>query len=356
MTAHAAITPGSSLSVTSSTECDRAEWDRFIRGHPEGTFFQLPGWGQAAKRAYGYETYYLIARRDGTLTGILPLTYARTPLLGASLISTAFSVGGGPLATDAETLQALLGEAMRIGEEKKVRYIECRSDFEADGWLGKSGSHAAFETPLLENDEDALAAIPRKRRAEIRKAIDAAEKGDLSIRHDGEPDLFYRLYAKSLHRLGTPVFPKRFLYALLDAFRKETEISVVEHQGEPVAALLSFYFKDRVLPYYIGATAKAREARAFDYIYWALMRRAAEKGYKQFDFGRSKTGGGAYAYKKLWGIEPKPLAYRIKLVGDDALPDINAANPKFAFFSKAWPRLPGFAANRLGPLLAPNFP
>jgi hypothetical protein len=86
------------------------------------------------------------------------------------------------------------------------------------------------------------------------------------------------------------------------------------------------------------------------------MRRASEKGCTKFDFGRSKIDSGAYDYKKLWGIEPKPLTYRIKLVGDDALPDINADNPKFALFSKAWPHLPAFAANRLGPLLAPNFP
>ncbi|WP_375207170.1 FemAB family XrtA/PEP-CTERM system-associated protein [Hyphococcus sp.] len=356
MTAHAPITPGASLSISSSTECDGAEWDRFIRAHPDGTFFQLPGWGQAAKRAYGYETYYLTASKNGMLTGVLLLTYARTPLLGASLISTAFSVGGGPLATDVETLQALLDEAMRIGEEKKVRYIECRSDFEADGWLGKSGAHAAFETPLLQKEEDALAAIPRKRRAEIRKAMDAANQGELKIRHDGEPDLFYRLYAKSLHRLGTPVFPQQFLHSLCDVFATNMEISIVEHRDEPVAALLSFYFKDRVLPYYIGATAKAREARAFDYIYWVVMRRAVEKGCAHFDFGRSKIGSGAYAYKKLWGIEPRPLSYRVKLIGADAMPDVNAKNPKFALFAKLWPHLPLPAANRIGPLLAPNFP
>ncbi len=356
MTAHAAITPGAPLSVTSETKCDADEWDSFVRRHEAGTFFHLSGWGKAAKAAYGYDTYYIAARRNGALAGVLPLVHATTPLLGASLVSTAFSVGGGPLVLDEAARQALLNEASRLGAEKNVRYVECRSDFEAEGWLAKTGTHVAFETNLIDDERQALAAIPRKRRAEIRKAVDAAEKGELSIRHNGEPDLFHRLYARSLHRLGTPVFSKRFLDALLDAFHNETEISIVEHCGEPVAALVSFYFKDAVLPYYVGASDQARETRAFDYLYWAVMRRAAQKGCTTFDFGRSKIGSGAYAYKKLWGIEATPLAYRIKLVGDDALPDINANNPKFALFSKAWPHLPGFAANRLGPLLAPNFP
>ncbi|MFC2952102.1 FemAB family XrtA/PEP-CTERM system-associated protein [Marinicaulis aureus] len=356
MNAPLSITPGSPLSVTVETQCDAAEWDEFVSAQPHGTFFHLSGWGRAVKAAYGYETFYITARREGRLAGVLPLTMARTPLLGASLISTAFSVGGGPLARDGDALQALLHAANKLGEETAVRYIECRSDFEAKGWLAQSGRHAGFVTPLLKDDKEALAAIPRKRRAEIRKAIDAVNKGDLTVRHEGSPDLFYRLYAQSLHRLGTPVFPRRFLSALMDAFSTETEISVIEHHGEPVAALLSFYFKDKVLPYYVGATEKARPTRAFDFIYWSAMRRAAEKGYEYFDFGRSKIDTGAYAYKKLWGIDPHPFTYRINLISDDAPPDINVNNPKFAVFSKLWPRLPGFAANRLGPLLAPNFP
>ncbi len=356
MNAPLSIASGPPLSVTCETQCDSAEWDGFVHAHPDGTFFHLSGWGKAAKTAYGYETFYITVRREGALAGVLPLTWARTPLLGASLISTAFSVGGGPLANDDEALRALLQAAEKLGEDNAVHYIECRSDFETENWRMQSGLHAGFATELLQNEADALTAIPRKRRAEIRKAIDAAHKGDLTVHHHGAPDLFYRLYAQSLHRLGTPVFPRRFVSALMDAFSKETEIAVVEHHGEPVAALLSFYFKDTVLPYYIGAAEQARPTRAFDFIYWSVMRRAAEKGYGRFDFGRSKINTGAYAYKKLWGIEPHPLTYRIRLIRDEALPDINASNPKFAVFSKLWPRLPGFAANRIGPLLAPNFP
>ncbi|WP_375200963.1 FemAB family XrtA/PEP-CTERM system-associated protein [Hyphococcus sp.] len=350
------ITPSASLSVSCDTQCDTAEWDSYVRAERQGTFFQLSGWAKVAKTAYGYDAFYITARRNGALAGVLPLTFAKTSLLGASLISTAFSVGGGPLARDGEALQALLHAAQQLGEDNNVRYIECRSDFDADSWLKKRGLHAGFEIALVEDEAEALSAVPRKRRAEIRKAIAAANEGLLSIRHNGEPDLFYKLYATSLHRLGTPVFPRRFLSTLMDAFPTETEISVVEYRGEPVAALVSFYFKDKVLPYYIGASEKARSTRAFDCVYWAVMRRAAEKGCAVFDFGRSKVDTGAYAYKRLWGAEPRPVTYRINLIGDEALPDINANNPKFAAFSKLWPHLPGFAANRLGPLLAPNFP
>lgn len=344
------------LEIKRSAHCDRARWDGYVRAHPQGSFFHLSGWGEAARRAYGYETHYLTADRNGTLAGVLALTEARTPLLGASLVSTAFAVGGGPLADDGEAMAALLEAAAALGREKRVNYIECRSGFAAPGWREKTGLHANFDMPLAAGEAEAFAAVPRKRRADIRKALEAAQQGDLAIRHDGEPELFYRLYAQSLHRLGTPVFAKRFLDALLNEFTSQTEISIVEHLGKPAAALLSFYFKDAVLPYYVGATDEARECRAFDFLYWSVMRRAAAKGAARFDFGRSKIGDGAYHYKKLWGAEACSVSYRIKLINAPAMPDVTASNSKFAPFAKLWPHLPLGVANSLGPLLAPNFP
>ncbi len=352
----AALLSEQRLEVSCSSQCDAEVWDSFVKSQDDGSVFHLSGWGKAIKQAYQYETYYLTARRAGEIAGILALTDARTPLLGKSLVATAFSVGGGPLAHDAEALRALLDEAEKLGAELKTRYIECRSAFNAEGWNSKTGLHATFEAPIIEDESHALASIPRKRRAEIRKAIDAAGKGDLTIRHDGEPEIFYKLYAQSLHRLGTPVFAKTFIKALLEVFAAQSEISVVESHGAPIASLVSFYFKDRVLPYYVGATECARDVRAFDYLYWAVMRRAAEKGFTVFDFGRSKTDSGPYHYKRLWGIEPCPLTYQVKLIAADTMPDVNAANPKFSAFAKMWPRIPGVVANRLGPLLAPNFP
>lgn len=346
----------SPLEIKRGTSTDRGRWDGYVGAHPQGTFFHLSGWAEATRRAYGYDPHYLTAKREGNLAGVLALTEARTPLLGAALVSTAFSIGGGPLADDDEAMIALLEEAATIGREKRVNYIECRSGFTASGWREKTGLHANFEIDLIADEQQALAAIPRKRRAEIRKAMEAARRGDLFIRHDGDPALFYGLYAQSLHRLGTPVFPKRFLDVLLEEFSDETEISVVEYRGKPAAALVSFYFKDAVLPYYVGASDEARASRAFDWLYWSVMRRAARKGFMRFDFGRSKIDNGAYHYKKLWGAEPRPVSYRVKLVGAGAMPDVNAANPKFALFAKLWPRLPLGVANSLGPLLGPNFP
>ena len=347
----------SAATIDCAAAVDRRVWDAYVREHPQGSFFHLSGWGAAARSAYGYEPIYVTARRNGALAGVLALTDVASPLLGRSLVSTAFTVGGGPLADDEMVLNALLLTAEKAGRARRARYVECRSENAAvEGWAAKRGAYARFAMALPNSDAGALSAVPRKRRAEIRKALAAEASGGLSVRFDGEADVFYALYASALHMHGTPVFPKKFLHALIDMFKDDMEIAVVEHCGRPVASLVSFYFRDVVLPYYIGALHAARGLRAHDLIYWAAMRRAAARGVRVFDFGRSRIGGGAYDYKKHWGAVPEPLVYAVKLIAASAAPNVSPDNLKFALFARAWPRLPLFAANALGPVLAPNFP
>jgi FemAB-related protein (PEP-CTERM system-associated) len=337
--------------------CDRGSWNSYVNHHPYGSFFHLFEWGETIRAAYGYEPLYLAARRGGDIVGLALLIDVRSPLLGRSLVSTAFTVGGGPIGDDTQIVEALACAAAAEGAARGVDYVEFRNECpQLAGWESKDGKYASFQMPIPADEAENLSAIPRKRRAELRKAFEAEKAGDLRIRVETDVGGFYALYAKSLNALGTPIFPKRFVRELVGNFGDAVEITFVEYRGETVAALLSFYFKDAVLPYYVGAAPSARKVRAFDLIYWSQMRRAAARQTTIFDFGRSKIGSGSYDYKKHWGVEPKPLSYQYKLVAARTAPDINPNNPKFKYFVRAWKFLPLPVANILGPLLAPNFP
>ena len=96
----------------------------------------------------------------------------------------------------------------------------------------------------------------------------------------------------------------------------------------------------------------ARGLGAYDFMYWEVMRRAADRGARVFDFGRSMAGTGSFAFKKNWGFEPRFLAYEYQLAAGESVPDVNPLNPKYRAFIAAWKRLPLPIANRLGPFLA----
>lgn len=193
-----------------------------------------------------------------------------------------------------------------------------------------------------------MLAIPRKQRAMVRKGI---KNGLVSVL-DADVDRFFALYADNVHRHGTPAMPKRYFRMLLDTFGNDCEVlTVTTPDGKPLSSVLSFYFRDEVLPYYAGDDTAARDLAANDFKYWELMRRACARGLKVFDYGRSKQGTGSYAFKKNWGFEPTPLHYEYCLYKRDAIPQNNPANAKYQLMIKTWRRLPIGVANWLGPFI-----
>lgn len=331
------------------------EWTSFVYTAPQATFFHDWRWGDVAERIYGHAPLRLAAKRNGKLVGVLPLTDVKSPFFGRSLISTAFTVGGGVAARDAAAAKALSIAAIEAGRSRNVQYIELRSEAALfDDWRTKDQIYAAFSKTMPTEEDARLAAIPRKRRAEVRKALKFEAEGRLSIRFDDDIDCFYDIYARSVRDLGTPVFSRKYAAMLKSVFGEAVEIAIVEGDGTPIAALVSFYFRDRIMPYYVGAAGEARVLRAFDFLYWKVMSRACEKGAPVFDFGRSKVGTPHHDYKKLWGFEATPLAYQYAMVKARDVPDVNPNNPKFKMVSAAWKRLPVPIANRVGPILAGN--
>jgi FemAB-related protein (PEP-CTERM system-associated) len=341
----------SGIAVKPLTEADRARWDAFVTATPAGTFCHRAGWQRVIERAFGHKTHFVFTERAGLITGVLPLTEIRSRLFGHSLVSNAFQVYGGPVAIDDESRTALVGYATDLLARTKADHLEFRSiEAQAPGWLVKEGLYVTFRREISADHDANLSAIPRKQRAVVRKGI--ANQLDTRVGHDWRT--LHRVYGESVRNLGTPVFSRKYFALLCEEFGEDAEILVVEDQGTPIAAVLSFYFRDQVLPYYGGGTPAARTRAGNDIMYWEVMRRAADRGCRIFDFGRSKVDTGAYSFKKNWGFVPTPLNYEFKLRVGDTIPDVNPLNPKYRLMIETWKRLPLPVANLLGPMLVRN--
>lgn len=326
-------------------------WEKFVETHPDATFFHRSEWKSVIKQAFGHATYYLYAENDEGIQGILPLVHIKSWLFGNTLASMPFCVNGGIVSNTFEAKLALSNAAEKLAIKLGVDCLEMRNlKPEHSGWPCKDDLYVNFSKEIDPDPEVNMKAIPRKQRAMVRKGIKAGLVG--TIEHDVEN--FYEAYARSVHALGTPVFSKAYFNILKQAFGKDCDILTITKDGELVASVMSFYFRDQVLPYYGGGTSLARNVKGNDFMYWDLMCKAAERGIKIFDYGRSKKGTGSYSFKKNWGFEPKPLYYEYLLVNAKEIPDINPLNPKYQLFIKMWKKMPFDWTKKIGPHIVKN--
>ncbi|WP_447764025.1 FemAB family XrtA/PEP-CTERM system-associated protein [Sphingopyxis panaciterrae] len=339
-------------SVIASSSTDAAAWDAYVAARPDATPFHSRAWCEAITRATGHKCHLLAARDgDGNVAGLLPLHHVRSPLFGQALVGSGFAVDGGLLADSDVAAAALADAAVDLAKSLGVPSVELRGGTLPAGWHVEEGVYAGFARDLAVDDDAELLSIPRKQRAEVRKALDSG----LTVttgRSAAERRDHYRIYATSVRNLGTPVFPKKLFDAVVDAFGDDADILTVREDGDAVASVLSLYWRGTVMPYWGGGLAKARGLRANELMYFALMRHARAQGCMRFDFGRSKVGTGPYSYKKNWGFEPQPRVYARWLAPGETARDTNPNSAKYRLQVDLWKKLPLWAANRIGPLIA----
>ena len=331
------------------TREDATRWERFVDSSPASTFFHRIGWREVIERSFGHRTHYFIAERGGEIAGVLPLAEVKSLLFGHALVSLPFCAVAGVAASDEEAAGSLYRAAQALAKRLGVQHLELRNPAPRTLDWPRQELYAGFRKRLLPEAEANMLAIPRKQRAMVRKGI----KSGLQSEIDGSVDRFFALYADNVHRHGTPPLPKRYFEMLCKNLGAEV-LTVVDATGKAVSSVLSFYFKDEVLPYYAGDCVEARDLAANDFKYWELMRRACERGVRVFDFGRSKQGTGPYDFKRNWGFQPQPLAYEYRLYKRETIPQNNPLNPKYRALIALWKRLPLPVANAIGPHVVKN--
>jgi len=342
------------LQIRPVVAADAAAWDDFVQRHPQASFFHLSGWNRVVARVFGHGPRDRIALRDGTVVGVLPLMACSTPRLQKHLISTPYAVYGGPLAADEATAAALLRDAAELARAERVGRLELRYEHapvDPAIELVPSDLYATFVHPLPATADEVMKNLPKRARAEVRKAVD---KHGLSLREGlwYLPDL-ERLFLSSKQGLGSPGLPRRWFEELAREFGPHVLVHCVHKDSEVIAATMSFVFRDTLMFYYVGTDARAnREYSATNFMVTRLQEESIRRGLRKFDLGRSRVDSGPYHFKLHQGFEPRVLPYRFHLVRSRELPDFHPSNPKTQKLRDAWTRLPPWVARTLsGPLM-----
>ena len=341
--------------VTRLEEGEKTAWQGYVAERPAASLFHDLRWSEAVRRAFYHRPWHLVARRGREVCGILPLFEVRSVFVGRVLVSVPYGVYGGIAADDEEAAAALLDAAARLADGLEVNYVEFRN-FEANGFdLPVDRRYVTFVKRLPVSSGDCLSMLPRKARAAARHAINRYR-----LRAEFHPRLLpavHDLYARNVRRLGSPVYPRRFFRLLAEAFGRKCVCQGVFHGEVMVAGLMSFVFKDRMMPYYSGSLAEYRHTNANNFLYLKAMEYGVEHGCRWFDFGRTRReNAGPYQFKKNQGFEPRPLPYQVLLVKGRSMPRLDPGAERFSLAQEVWRRLPLPVTRWVGGVLTRSIP
>jgi FemAB-related protein (PEP-CTERM system-associated) len=325
---------------------EEQEGDQFVGSSPTGTLFHLSAWRTIVESVLKRRCVCLAARRGGNITGVFPISLVRSRLFGDSMVSLPLAVYGGICADDRESYLGLLEAGQDLARQHGVKYLEIRNRTEPYATtLPGRDLYVTFTQDLSAGPDKLLAGLPRDTRYMVRKSLKAGLEWteDLSLAE------FYEIYARSVHRLGTPVFPQALFERLRAAFPNHSRIFGVRKGKAPIAGVLCLYFRDQVLPYYGGSLAEYAKDAPNNFMYWSLMEQSSREGYRIFDFGRSKRGTGSFQFKSSWSMQVSELPYRYHLVRAQQVPHLSPVDQKFQLAVSAWKRLPFSWTRIIGP-------
>jgi serine/alanine adding enzyme len=339
------------LTVTAATPEDREIWERYVDSRHDEAGYHAWDWQEVFARAFGHESIYLIARRGGEVTGVLPLVEIKSLLFGHTLTSLPFLNYGGVLADDVASGQALVAASRREAVARHCRHVELRHVEAQFPDLPCKQHKVSMRLPLAEGLWDRL---DRKVRNQVRKA----EKSGLTVERGGGElvDDFYAVFARNMRDLGTPVYSRRLFEEVFRVFPDRATMHVVRLEGRPIAAGVTYRTPRMTqLPW----ASSIRDYNALcpnTLLYWDAIQSAAAAGCDVFDMGRSTPNEGTFRFKQQWGAEPLPLHWEYQLQSEQHLPNVSPANPKFQLAIAVWQRLPLALTLRVGPMIVRAIP
>jgi FemAB-related protein (PEP-CTERM system-associated) len=340
-----------------SEAIDRTEWEAYLARCPSASFYHLYDWKEVNAKALGHRSFYLVARRAGMVTGVLPLTLVSGLLFGKILCSLPFVNFGGSCADDAETHRALLDAAVAKAREVNADYMELRSAEQLPCDLLVSLRKVSMTLPLNADPDVVWNSYTSKHRNNIKRAY----KHGLEVRKGGLDLLpvFYQVMEQSWRQLGTPLYRRDYFEHILRTFPEQTSIFLCHQNNQPVAVTFNGYFNGTVEGMWAGGGPLARKLDANFVLYWEMIRDACQRGYHSFHLGRSSAASGAEDFKKRWNAESQQLYWYYSYPDKPAateLPSLNVDNPKFRLAIATWQRLPLGVIRGIGPSIARLIP
>lgn len=338
--------------------CDdshRDAWNAFVQTAPRASFYHRFEWRDVNEHCFGHRTCCLAALDGDRIVGVFSLVQLKSLLFGNIACSLPFVNYGGPCGEDEQVEQALLEVGAKVAEEWQVDYLEIRSRHDLGNRYPSSEHKVSMTVDLDRNPDTLWNSFTTGQRQDIRRGY----KNGFTARFGGTDLLndFYAILSESWRDLGTPLYSKDYLNAVLTAFPDSTRLCVVyAADGTPAAGAFTGQQKERVEGMWLGMRAAYKRQLVGYVLYWEIIKDACQAGYRLFHLGRSTVESGSEQFKRKWNARPTQLYWHYLLRTRPEIPQLNVRNSKFRLAIAAWRKLPVRVTQRIGPMIARSIP
>ncbi len=293
---------------------DIPSWEKLIKESPSATFFHMPLWHEIIVKTY---KKYSIATREITfddgLKAVLPLieTGRRGVFFkGKSRLKSSVFGGYGGLISSAELSRDRQFQVYYRLAEQKASISVSTSPFEVHHLPDPYSCQASFTQvfPLISDEEMSFRCLSRGAKSNLKQA----QKRGLSVRTARtEEDLsaYYAIYRDTLRRWGRDViyeYPEELFLNIFKMGGDSAKIWLAEKADQIIAGAVIFYCNTNVF-YWHGASLKGFfSCYPNNLLHMEIIKDAAKRGYRNYDFGPSGGQEGVERFKKSFGSEKRP--------------------------------------------------
>jgi FemAB-related protein (PEP-CTERM system-associated) len=332
---------------------ETSSWDKFLQQH-HASGYHNSVWFALIKKSFGHSTRILVAKDEqGNILGGLPLTFFSSKLFGTFAISIPYVNYGGVVSHYFDIAKALIQTGHEIRTKENLSHLEIRTMQAglASNSLDKKVS-MVLQLPATNDELDKN--LGAKVRAQYKKAESYSPKvkfGKLELLDD-----FYKVFARNMRDLGTPVYSKAWFENILNEEKIKSTLIVVYMGDKPVSTgFLVGNTYTLEIPW-ASTIQRANAKNANMWMYRQILAFAIKEGYKYFDFGRSTLGAGTYKFKKQWGALAYPHHWYYVLPDGESKPELNPDNPKYKLVNFLWKLMPIWLTKIIGPQIIKHIP
>lgn len=353
--------------VEISKEPNTDKWDAFIDNHPMGSIYYQSDFLRSIYKSLGHRILLLslVDQDTGQVKAALPIIEQKSILFGHLWTSIALVNYGGVLAVSEIAEKKLLEQAETSAKREGVERLEVRGLYKRPiSWRASTEKASMWlKLPSNHNPDELLKHFKAKLRSQIKKGY----TDEVSCRVGGVElvDDYYKVFARNMRDLGTPVYSKTLFRGLLKDLTENAKLVVIYFSGKPASAALLIK-NNRMMEIPWASTIREYNSANLNMVlYWEVLKYSCERQCDVFDFGRSSVGASTYRFKKQWGAQPvqhywyswEPYTAMQQTQHDsNAQRQTSAENPKFRILIAFWKHLPVWISKLIGPGIVKYIP